>query len=328
MFVLDHPALRTGPWLQHPLVQTAAGAWPWPRAAFTATKRWLVTTRDGDALVIHDDQGADWITGDRVVVLVHGLCSSHAAPYVSRLAARLLRTGLRTIRVDLRGCGDAIFRSRGHFHAAASDDVADVVQAVARLSPLSRITVVGFSLGGNLALRMAGQPDAVLPDKLDSLIAIAPPVDLIWCTANLRQWGNRLFDHFFVTRLKRILQLRRKHVPGLRDNGLVRLPGRLVHLDDQFTAPVNGFSGAREYYRAASSAPLLANIRVPTLIVSAQDDPVVPAAMFGRWPLSSSIELVTPRHGGHVGFCGVNRGDPDRHWLDWRLVKWIQSLDG
>lgn len=283
--------------------------------------------RDGDQLVIHDDAGPDWITGDRVVVLVHGMCSSHAAPYVCRVAYKLVRAGLRTVRVDMRGCGAAKYLSRGHFHGAASNDIADVIQAVRQLSPLSKITVLGFSLGANAALRMAGVPDADLPAELDSILAIAPPIDIAWSSANLRQWGNRIYDHYFTWRLKAALRQRRRKVPGLMDNGLVRLPSRLVHLDDQFTAPVNGYSGAREYYRDASSAPLLVNVQIPTLIVSAQDDPVVPVAMFQRWPMSPAVELITPRHGGHLGFLGNNRGDPDRHWLDWRIVRWIRSLD-
>jgi len=327
LFVTDHPSLRTGVLLQSPLLQTLTGVLPVRGNRFGKTARYAVGTRDGDRLVIHDDRGPDWIIGDRVVVLVHGMCSSHSAPYMIRVAHKLVRAGLRTIRVDMRGCGDAQFLSRGHFHAAASDDVADVIGAVRQLSPLSKITVCGFSLGANVVLRMAGLPDNQLPAELDSILAIAPPIDLAWSSAHLRQWGNRIYDHYFTWRLRRSLQLRRRKVPGLLDNGLVRLPSRLVQLDDQFTAPVMGFAGAREYYRAASSAPLLVNIRIPTLIVTAQDDPVIPVEMFRRWPVASPVEIVTPRHGGHLGFLANNLGDPDRHWLDWRIVRWVRSLD-
>lgn len=327
MFVADHPPLRTGMVLQFPLLQTLAGALPLGNHTLPATRRLAVRLRDGDRLVIHDDSGEGWIDGDRIVVLVHGMCSSSRAPYVSRVAGKLGRAGLRTVRVDMRGCGESRLLSRGHFHAGASDDVADVVAAVRRLNPLSRITVVGFSLGGNAVLRMAGRIGQAGPDCPDSVIAVAPPADLVWASSNLRQWGNRIYDHWFCWQLKKNLHFRRRNVDGLLDNGLVRLPSRLVHFDDQFTAPVCGFSGAREYYQSASAAPLLHAIRIPTLIVAAEDDPVVPCGMFRAWPRSEQVELITTRHGGHLGFQSVNRKDPDRHWLDWRLLHWIQTLD-
>ncbi len=327
MFVSDYPPLRTGTLLQSPTLQTLVAAFPVRKVRFPDSRRYAVRMRDGDQLVIHDDIGKDWITGDRIVILVHGMCSSHNAPYVSRTARQLLRIGIRTIRVDMRGCGDSMMLSRGHFHGAASDDIADVVAAVRQLSPLSRITLLGFSLGANVVLRMAGRLKKIGPEDPDSVIAVAPPVDLAWCSANLRQWGNRIYDHYFTWWLKRTLQFRRRRVAGLYDNGLVQLPGRMLQLDDQFTAPVNGFSGAREYYRQASCAGLLAEMRIPTLIVTAQDDPVIPFEMFRSWPMSPVVELVAPKRGGHLAFLSRNRGDPDRHWLDWRLVQWIGSLN-
>lgn len=313
--------------LQSPLLQTVGGALAWRRKPGAATVRYRVQTRDGDELVVHDDSGQDWIAGDRIAILVHGMCSDAEAPYVRRVADKLNRSGLRTFRIDMRGCGASRFLSRGHFHAGASDDVADVVKAVRQLSPLSPITLVGFSLGGNAVLRLAGQLGEPGPEDPDSVIAVSPPVDLTWCSANLRQWGNRIYDHFFCWRLKQTLHLRRKRVAGLQDNGLVHLPGRLVHFDDQFTAPVVGYRGAREYYQAASSAPLLRSIGIPTLIVTADDDPVVPVGMFRAWPRSGKVEWISTRHGGHLGFLSVNRKDPDRYWLDWRIVHWIGTLD-
>lgn len=327
MFAIDHPTLRTAHLLPHPWLQTLAGTWPWRGRGLARTSRWLAPTRDGDSLVLHDDRGPEWITGDRIVLLVHGLCGSHASPYVARAASRLVRAGFRSIRVDMRGCGEARFRSRGHFHAGASDDLADAVAAIRQLSPLSPVTLVGFSLGGNAALRLAGTIGDEPAGNLDSVIAVAPPVDLVWCSGNLRQWGNRAIDWYFTARLRHALARRRRRVRGLKDNGLVHLPRRLVHFDDRFVAPVCGFQGARDYYRQCSAAPLLERIGLATLIVAAQDDPVVPAGMFRRWPVSRRVELVTTRGGGHLGFIGTGRGDPDRHWLDWRLVAWIRSLD-
>jgi uncharacterized protein len=278
-------------------------------------------------LVIHDNIPKNWITGDRIAILVHGLCGSHRSTYIRRACQKLRREGFRTIRVDQRGVGDAERLSRGHAHAAAVGDLEAVVNSVNELSPLSPLTLIGFSLGGNLVLNLVGRWGAAHPEYVDSAIAVAPPVDLLYCTGHLRQWGNRLYDAYFCSRLRTALERRRQLVPDLHDNGLVRLPGRLVHFDDQFVAPVAGFEGAREYYRAASSGPVLREIGIPTLIVAAEDDPLVPIEIFDQWVMSPLVDLLIARHGGHLGFIGPTRGDPDSYWLDWRLVRWIVEHD-
>jgi hypothetical protein len=103
------------------------------------------------------------------------------------------------------------------------------------------------------------------------------------------------------------------------------MPRRLREFDDLYTAPLSGFSGVREYYSRASSAPYLASIRVPTLIITAEDDPVVPVSMFERHPVSSATTLHVTHYGGHLGYVGVAGVDPDRRWLDWRIVEWVMD---
>ena len=123
------------------------------------------------------------------------------------------------------------------------------------------------------------------------------------------------------------MNFRRRHLKNLVDNGLNPIPRRLVHFDDQFTAPLSGYKSAREYYRVASPAPLLNEVSVPTLIVAAKDDPLVPFEMFDKWPMSPETEFVVTKHGGHLGFLGRQRVDPDRHWLEWRVSQWVASID-
>ena len=327
MFVTSYPPFRPGLLWTNAHLQTVFSHFMRRRERRLATVRWLVTLPDGDRIVIHDDQPDNWITGDRIAILVHGLGGSHASPYMRRTADKLTRSGIRAIRVDLRGVGDATLLSRGHAHAGASADVGAVIKAVQLLSPISKITLLGFSLGGNLVLRLAGEWGESPSSSVDSVIAVAPPVDLLYSSANLRQWGNRGYDWFFVQKLIKQLAFRRRHVTGLLDNGLKKMPDRLIHFDDQFVAPVNGYSGARDYYRRSSSAPVLRDISLSTLIIAAKDDPVVPVEMFSHWVLSPSTELLTTTHGGHLGFLSGTHHDPDPHWLDWRLSQWISEVD-
>ncbi len=327
MFVTQYPPFRPHLLLGNPHLQTIASFFQSVDLSKSKTQRYVVRTDDDDVLVIHDNIPKKWITGDRIVILLHGLCGSHQSTHVVRTAEKLRRSGYRTIRMDMRGQGDSQYLSRGHGHGAASDDLAAVIRAVHSLSPLSYITLIGFSLGGNMVLKLCGRWGQQPPSYVDSAIAVSPPIDLIMCSGNLRQWGNRMYDYFFCSQLKKSLDRRRARVPGLYDNGLKNLPHRLVHLDDQFIAPVHGFDGARDYYAKASSAAQLRDISLSTLIVAAQDDPIVPYSMFQQWVMSTDVELITIKHGGHLGFVSSTPGDPDRHWLEWRLVRWISDFD-
>jgi predicted alpha/beta-fold hydrolase len=409
MVLSSYPPFRPAPWLSNPHVQTVAAYLSRHRAPAVNAEQHLVELPDGDRIAIHDSQPSSWITGDRIAILVHGLCGSSDSPYMRRTAAKLMRSGVRVVRVDMRGWGASQYTSRGHAHAGSSADLSCVVAAVQKLSPISKITLVGFSLGGNMVLHLAGQwgrgviaaphrdleiddsaqpsiveqlsstaqqlenhhhsgfraigdnrstigseasavevrhspfrtgesprplvfpapqlePYIDRPPEVDSVIAVSPPVDLAFASANLRHWGNRLYDWFFIDKLRKNLRERRARVPDLLDNQLSSFPKRLVHFDDRFLAPVCGFSGARDYYTRASAAPLLAEISIPTLIVSSEDDPVVPARMFRDWRLSSSTELLLLKQGGHLGYLAGRPYDPDPYWLDWRLAQWIGRL--
>ena len=308
---------------------------------YKAVKR-TVDLPDGDRLVIHDDQPERWITGDRIAIMLHGLCGCHGSPYIRRAAQKLRRLGVRVIRVDMRGFGDSELISRSHLHGGCSPDLQSVVAFVQKLSPLSKISLVGFSLGGNVVLKALGEWGNLVPPEIDSAIAVSPPVDLIHCSWNLRQGGNRIYEKYFMRRLRIRLARRRRLVKDLADSGVTPMPDRLVHYDDQFVAPVFGFNGARDYYETCSAGPVLQHIHVPTIILSAKDDPVVPNEMYDRFPMSAFIDRVTTDHGGHLGFIGTtpktksrqNRfskqpieKDLDPYWMDWRICQWVTAID-
>ncbi len=327
MFVADYPTFRPFWFLESPHLQTVASFFSPIKPAKNPTQRYVVRLPDNDRLVIHDNIPKKWITGDRIVILLHGLCGSHRSTYMRRVGEKLRRNGFRTIRVDMRGAGDSETISRGHAHAASSGDLEAVVHAVHSLSPLSPLTLLGFSLGANIVLKLCGSWSIHHPQYVDSAIAVSPPIDLIYCSGNMRQWGNRMYDLFFCTQLKVCLERRRRLVTGLYDNGLKKLPNRLVHLDDQFVAPVNGFAGARDYYEQASSGPQLRDIDLQTLIIAAQDDPLIPIKIFDHWVMSPQVDTIFVPRGGHLGFVGSTQGDPDSYWLDWRIVRWVTRHD-
>ena len=327
MLSAEYPPFRPSRLLKSAHLQTVGAFFidgkPLP---YKAVKH-VVQLHDDDRIVVHDDKPESWITGDRIAILFHGLCGSHLSPCVARAADKLSRRGIRTIRVDMRGFGDSTFISRSHLHGGNFRDAMSVIDFVHRLSPLSKISLVGFSVGGNIVLKTLGVWGEDPHQQVDSAIAISPPVDLVHCSWNLRQRGNRLYESYFVSRLQSQLRQRRKKVKGLVDNQMSRFPTRLIHWDDQFTAPCWGYRGALDYYEDASSAKQLNQVNVPTIILTSQDDPVIPVAMYSEYEMSESIELIATQQGGHLGFYGQGAKDPDRYWLDWRICQWVTSMD-
>lgn len=327
MHLVDFPPFRPHPLLRSTHLQTIAGAYFFnSHSPYQAVRRDLELP-DGDRLVLHDDCPADWQQGDRVVVMAHGLGGSFDSGYMKRLAEKLNARGIRTIRKDLRGFGAGYETARNTCHAGRSEDIAATLAYVIELCPNSPLTLIGFSMGANLALKYLGETGDLTPANLDSAVTVAPPVDLIYCARNLRRGLNRIYDWSFMSALHRLVQERRRAVPDMADCRLRSLPRRLLEFDHYYTAPLVGYASAEEYYKATSSGQFMATVCVPTLVITAADDPVVPVCMFDKFERSPAVSLHVTSHGGHLGFVGVSGIDPDRRWLDWRLVDYVMGLD-
>jgi hypothetical protein len=302
-----------------------AWAWMFPGKPVLArpTQRRL-RLEDGDLIVLHDNSPDEWQRSDHVVLMMHGLCGSHQSGYMARLAARLTEVGVRTFRMDHRGCGAGAQLARNPYHAGRTEDLAAAIGMVERLCPGSPISVVGFSLSGNLLLKYLSEAPGRLPLSLFRAVAVCPPIDLHHCASALAQsQAGRRYDWYFTRRLISHVS----HSPQWRDDlplaRVARPPRRLYEFDDLFTAPASGFRNADEYYAAASSKRGLAAIRVHTTILAAEDDPVVDADCFRDVQLPTNVTLCLTKRGGHLGFIGRRGVDPDQRWMDWRLMDWL-----
>ena len=215
--------------------------------------------------------------------------------------------------------------ARHPLNAGRSEDVAAALAYVVQQCPDSPVHLVGFSMGANIVLKLAGELGGDAPPRLASIMAIAPPLDLVACSRNMQRGLNRLYDRSFVRGLVDHVRRRSLLVPDAHNRPLVPVPRRLVDFDNMFTAPLSGFADVNDYYTRASSAPLLANIAVPALIVAAASDPIVPVRSFEQASYSGTTRLVIAPCGGHLGFIAAAGLDPDRRWLDWRVVDWVTS---
>jgi predicted alpha/beta-fold hydrolase len=318
-----HPLIRGG----H--LQTILGAYiPWQRIQYRARQH-KVPLPDGDAIVLHDDlpaAGEDALAPPSpVVLLLHGLGGCHLSGYMQRCAAKLTSRGYRVFRMDLRGYGAGFAFARHPVHAGRSEDAGAALAFVIEQCPDSPVHMVGFSMGANIALKLAGELGELAPANLASVMAVAPPIDLVECSRNMERTSNRIYDRNFVGSLLRHIENRRRIVPDALHRPLDPPPRRLVEFDNRFTAPLSGFADAHDYYTRASSGAILKHIAVPTLILTAANDPILPVGPFERASYSPTTRLVVTPCGGHLGFVARRGIDPDRRWLDWRVIEWIES---
>jgi predicted alpha/beta-fold hydrolase len=180
-------------------------------------------------------------------------------------------------------------------------------------------------MGANIVLKMAGECAAGAPAHLASVMAICPPIDLAMCSRALARGLNRVYDRRFVRSLVKHIAERNALVVDALNRPLVPAPRRLFDFDSVFTAPLSGYADVDDYYARASSGPLLKQICVPTLIVTAASDPIVPVAAFERAEYSPATQVVIIPCGGHLGFIAAKGRDPDCRWIDWRIVDWVAS---
>ena len=234
---------------------------------------------------------------------------------------------MNVVRLNQRNCGRTEHLTPTLYHSGLSGDLRGVLAELLERDRLSGVLVAGFSMGGNLALKMAGELGSEGWEGLVGVCAISPPVDLSETARHLEHPSNRLYQWRFVSGLKRMMVRKQELYPRLYKLQDLERIHTVRHFDELYTAPHGGFSGAEDYYARSSALPLVPKIRLPTLILHAQDDPLVPAAPFLRPEASEnpSVLVVTPDHGGHVGFVS-GEGKAGRFWAEAIVAKFCQAL--
>ncbi|MEO2035396.1 MAG: alpha/beta fold hydrolase [Planctomycetaceae bacterium] len=279
---------------------------------------------DEDDIVLHDDRPDDWEHGDQVALLMHGISGCHGSGYMMRIAGKLNRRSVRSFRMDHRGCGAGEGLAENPYHAGRIDDLHRAIHSIENLCPGSSISIVGFSLSGNLLLRYLGDRSFDHSPNVFRAAAVCPPVDLRFCVKQLsRTRAGQRYDRYFTRRLISQVSGGRQWRDDLPLAQVRRLPRRLYDFDEMYTAPASGFDSADEYYRFASARDYLSMIDVPTTVLAAQDDPLVSPEPFSDLKLPSTVTLCLTEHGGHLGFVGRQQADPDRRWMDWRVIDWL-----
>jgi hypothetical protein len=271
-------------------------------------------TEPGTRVLVEETRPSGEPRGE--VLLVHGLEGSSRSGYMISMALHLARAGYVAHRMNLRSCGGTEHLTPTLYHSGLTADARAVLEQL-RAAGRGPLALVGYSLGGNVVLKLAGELGERGGDLLRCVCAVSTPLDLHECVRAIGRRENWIYEQRFVGRLKQRYARHSGHAaPGLER---VRT---IYEFDDLCTAREFGFGDAATYYRTQSALRFLARIRVPTLLVQAQDDPLIPFHLFTRAEVrgNPAIELVAPRHGGHLGFI-ARRGA--RFWADETLTDWI-----
>jgi predicted alpha/beta-fold hydrolase len=260
------------------------------------------------------------------LIALHGLNGSSEAHYMRGLAAKAFERGMNIVRLNQRNCGDTEHLAEGLFHSGLTADAAHVVHELTEVDGLPAMAVAGYSLGGNLALKLAGEYGAWPPKTLLGVAAVSPIIEISECTRALERPGNGLYQWNFVRDLKRRMRRKDRLAPGVYDLARLDRVKTVREFDQTYTAPYFGFRGAEDYYHRASAMRVVDRIRVPALIITAEDDPFVPSQPFHDPKVTANphIDLRISAHGGHCGFVGERSAEDDGYWAETQIVDFFE----
>lgn len=256
------------------------------------------------------------------LLLLHGLEGSSMAHYIGGTADKAWAAGWNVVRLNQRNCGSTEHLSRGLYHSGLTHDPLFVMRELIATEGVRAWTVAGYSLGGNLTLKLAGELGDTFPE-LKSVCAVSPTMDLAVCVQALNRRSNIAYQFNFVRHLKARMRRKAALFPQQFSTAPLSRIWTVRQFDEAYTAPHHGFRDADDYYHRASAMRVIDRIRVPALIVSAEDDPFVPAHPF-RDPAVTNNPFVTTivtNQGGHCAFVEHGSGDYDGYWAERELVR-------
>lgn len=260
------------------------------------------------------------------VILVHGLEGSSESRYMRGIAAKAYRSGFNVIRMNQRTCGGTEHLSPTLYNSGLSSDYRAIIHELADKDQLDRIWLVGYSMGGNLVLKAAGELRKTQP-ALAGVAAVCPNINPTVCAHALEEPRNWIYHQHFVSQLKARLKRKATLLPGKWDLSLLNQIRTISEFDDVYTAHDGGYRNGADYYDRAGARHVIDTIAVPTLIITAQDDPFIPYSMFTVPTIQQHphIQVVAPRHGGHCGFFHRSRNGEDPYWAENRIVDFLRG---
>ncbi|MBI3651891.1 MAG: alpha/beta fold hydrolase [Acidobacteria bacterium] len=320
---LPHPAIKNG----H--AQTIFGSFiprPTPLLNALAKPRFFDVAPPSRVL-------GDWsvpanATPTRALILLHGMEGSIASGYMRGTAEQALAAGFRVLRLNHRNCGGTESLTPTLYHAGLTDDVRRIVAELIEKDGLREIFIAGYSLGGNVALKLAGEYGSAIPAQVKGFIAVSPSMDLSSCANAIEMRSNFLYHARFIISLRNRMKRKARLFPEEYDIKKLNGIWTIRQFDDTYTSRHAGFRDVHDYYERASAIRVIKKIAVPTLIIQAKDDPFIPFAPFESRELqeNANIILLATEHGGHVGFISASKDAAERFWYEKIIVAYANQL--
>lgn len=280
----------------------------------------IIHLSDGDKLCCEESTPKGWVESQPTAILLHGLGGDHRSSYMVRMAYKLFKVGCRVVRMNLRGVGSSMAHSKKIYHGGLSGDLWRVIETL--ITPQAPSVLIGYSLGGNIALKMAGEKKELLKKYLRLVIAACPPYYLARCLTKMRSSPLALYERYIVKQMRRQYDEWAAHHPDLN---LPKVPPgiSLSEFDAWHTVPFWGFADVKDYYESSSCGDYIKHISVPCHIICAADDPLIDTESLDSLTLAPATKIWRFDYGGHMGFIALPKGDHGWRWLDsliFRLV--------
>ena len=326
-------------WLRGGHVQTLASFLIARRFHVPAPEERLIEVAPGVQVLCHCHWQADRAHA-LTIIIVHGLEGSSESQYMLGVTEKALAAGLNVIRYNQRNCGGTDALAPVLYHSGLSNDVAAVAREVIARDGVSRFALVGFSMGGNIVLKLAGEWGSQAPSQFRAVAVCCPAIDLATSADTLHEPANRIYEKYFLWALHRRMLQKARHFPDHFDVSRLRGIRSLREFDDKVTAYYCGFTGVDDYYDRASAAHVVDRIAVPALVLHAANDPFIRITPETRRKISSNpnITFVETEDGGHCAFIGTpvrspaGRGNSrdghynDGYWAEHEIVNFLRGF--
>ncbi|MBL7827343.1 MAG: alpha/beta fold hydrolase [Saprospiraceae bacterium] len=289
-------------------------------------ERERIETNDDDFLDL------DWLIADgneKLVVITHGLEADSSAQYVRGAAKLFYQNGWDVLAWNCRSCSGEMNRQFRMYHHGDTEDISTVVDHAIAKHNYKQVCLMGFSMGANITLKYLGVSGSQVPPQVRAAAVFSAPCDIRAGADVLDRWDNVLYKYRFMWFLYKKIKVKAKQFPGKLDTRLFRKVRRWRDFDEFFSAPISGYPSAAAFHQQASAKHFLTGIRVPTLLVSALNDPILTPACF---PVDIAqnhdfLHLEITKHGGHCGF--LLQGDHEFAWSELRSLEFCtQQIDG
>lgn len=318
----QHSTFRPAWWLPGPHLQTIYPTFS-RRMLRTPLQRERVELPDGDFIDL------DWAGQNHgpIVLILHGVSGSRDSHYVRGMMRAIYQQGWRAVLMHFRGCSGEPNRLQRGYHAGDTADVAHVIRLLRRREPNIPLMSVGFSMGGNVLLKLLG--DTGQSSALSAAVAISVPFELNKAAERMSQGSSRFYQWWLLSRLRRTMRHKCRTQPenfplDLKD---VRRLKTFYEFDDNVTAPLHGFANAEHYYQTTSCRRQLNRVSIPTLILQSADDPLLTDDVIPEQEeLSEHITLELSERGGHMGFVGGKYPWKPEYWVEQRAVEYLQQF--